>query len=81
MHPDGQPGPLDCQLGADRRRAGGLEVADELPQQALVFFELEPERAAQPQVLIDVRLHAAHRCVPDGHGAANSRSRSTSTRA
>jgi hypothetical protein len=81
MHALRQSSPTDRQLAADRLGASGLEVADELPEQTLLLFELEPERAAQPQVVIDVRLQAAHRCAPPGHGAANSRSRSTSTRA
>ena len=81
MHPDGLSRPPNGQLGDDRARAGGLEVGDELPERPLVLFELEPKRAAQPQILIDVRLQATHRPAPPGHGAANGRKRSTSTRA
>jgi hypothetical protein len=60
-------------LGADR-----VEVRGELGQQAGVFLELEPEPAAQPQVVIDMLTERGHRIAP-GHGEAASRSRWRST--
>jgi len=55
MHADRQARPTDRQLAGDRRRARGIEVADELREQPLLLFELEADRAAQPQLVIDVR--------------------------
>jgi len=40
--------PADRQLAAEGRRAGGLEMGDELAQQPLLALKLEPQRAAQP---------------------------------
>ena len=56
-------------LGADR-----VEVGGELGQQAGVLLELEPERASQPQVVIDMLSERGHRIAP-GHGEAARRSR------
>ena len=56
VNADRQPCPLDRQLGGDRGRSGSVEVTDELAEQPLIFFELEPERATQPQILIDASL-------------------------
>src|SRR3989442_1571661 len=55
MRPLRQPRPTDRQLAAERGSAGGLDVGDELPEQVPVLFELESQRAAQPQVVIDMR--------------------------
>ena len=76
-----QPRPTDREFGGDRGRARGLDISDELRELAPVLLELEPERATHPQIVIGMLLEAAHRSAPPGHGAARSRSRSTSTRA
>ena len=75
-----QPGPRDRQLARDRRRAGGLEMRDQLWQEVPVALELDAERATRPQVLLRVPAERAHRSAP-GHGAARRRNCSMSTRA
>jgi hypothetical protein len=48
---------------------GGLQMRGELRQQQPVALKLEPQRAAQPQVVIDVLAQVAHRPAPPfGHG-------------
>ena len=76
-----QPGPGDRQLGGERRRAGGLQVADQLRQEVTGPLQLEAQGAAQPQVVLDVTGQCAHRDPPSGQGWASRRSRSRSTRA
>jgi hypothetical protein len=61
------------ELGADR-----VEVRGEPGKQAGVLLELEPERAAHPQVVIDMLCERGHRSAP-GHGEAARRSRWRST--
>jgi hypothetical protein len=48
---DRQPRPHQRELGRDPDRAGPLEERDELLEQPLVGGELEPEPAADPQIV------------------------------
>jgi hypothetical protein len=48
------PGPLQRELGSDRGLPGGVCECDELAQQRLLADELEPQRPADPQVVLDV---------------------------
>jgi hypothetical protein len=90
---DGEPGcpvirsgafrqarPGDGQLAGDRGRPGRLQVGDKLREQPPVALQLEAQRPAQAQVVVDLGLQRAH-CSPPGQGAASWRSRSRSTRA
>ena len=81
LDPFRQARPGDRQLDGDRRGAVGLEVGDEAGQDFAVAAELKAQRAAQPQVVIEMIGQRAHDAVPDGQGRAMARSRSTSTRA
>jgi hypothetical protein len=57
MHANRQSCPTDRQLAGDRCRACGLDVGDEPPEQALILFELEADRATQPQPIhVDARV-------------------------
>ena len=81
LHTPRQLCPGDREIASDRDSAGSLEIGGQLRQHLSLAHELEPQRAAQTQILINVRLKAAHRGSLPGHGWANSRRRSRSTRA
>ena len=81
LDPLRQARPGDGQLDGDRRRAVGLDVGDERGQHLAVPAELKAQRAAQPQVVIEVIGQRGHDVAADGQGRAMARSRSTSTRA
>ena len=55
-----------------------VEIGHEPRQQPVRFRELVTERAAQPQVLVEVLLKDGHRAAP-GHGRATCRNRPRST--
>jgi hypothetical protein len=81
VDPFRQPGPGHRKLDGDRRGPGGIQVGDELRQLTPLPPELEAERAAHPQVVIQVIRERAHDAAPVGQDRAIVRSRSTSTRA
>ena len=81
LDPLRQARPRDSQLDGDRRRAGGLDERDEAGQGFAMASELEPQRATQPQVVIEMTSERAHDVAAAGQGRAMARSRSTSTRA
>ena len=72
--PTRAPASIGHDLGAD-----SVEVRDEPRQQAGVLVELEPERASQPQVVIDVLGEAWSSQSLPATAAATWRSRSRST--
>lgn len=74
-------GPGDDQVRGERGRAGGFAEADQLSQLLALAGELEPQRPAQPQIVVGVTSKAAHQALPVGQGCATVRSKSRSTRA
>jgi hypothetical protein len=66
-----------------RRRSGSpaSTVGDEAGQGFAVAAELKAQRAAQPQVVIEMIGQRGHDVATNGQGRAMARSRSTSTRA
>lgn len=81
LDPLRQARPRDSQLDGDGRSAVGVEKRDEAGQRFTVASELEPQRATQPQVVIEMIAERTHDVAADGQGRAMARSRSTSTRA
>lgn len=73
-----QFGPRKGQLGGDRRRAGGLQVGDEVAQQMVMVRELGAERPADHEVVLRCSAELAHR-TPPGQGWASARSATRST--
>jgi hypothetical protein len=77
----GQPRPGDGEFCGDRRRAGGLEEANELREQLARSLRLVSKRPAHREVAGEVSPERAHARTLPGHGAARGRSRPRSTRA
>jgi hypothetical protein len=48
--------------------APACSVVDEVVEQPIVLGQLEPQRAAQRQVLVDGVANRRHRAPPTGHG-------------
>ena len=71
---DWQPGPHQRQLGRDPFRARLLQEVDEVLKQPLVGFELEPDTAADPQIVLERLAKRDHAAPPSGHGRASRRS-------
>ncbi len=76
-----QPRPGHRLIDGDRARAGSLQVGDEAGQRLTMPAEFEAQRAAHPQVVLQMPGQRAHDRAPPGQGRAIMRSRSTSTRA
>jgi hypothetical protein len=53
-------------------------MVDETGQQSAMFGQLEPERPAQRQVVLDRLAQRAH-CAPAGHGRTTAANSPTST--
>lgn len=74
----GLSGPLKRGLGRDRALPGRNGEPGEVGEQLTLADELEPNRAAKHQILLDVSIKVTHAAAP-GHGwtTASSASRST----
>ena len=71
---DGQPCPLQRQLGGDSFGACPLEKLDETLEQPAVLRHREPEPATDPQIVIKGRKQRGHGAPPgEGHGRASTR--------
>jgi hypothetical protein len=65
-------------LDGDRDRIVLLQVVDELGEELGAAFQLEPQGAADPQIVAQRGPKRAH-AAPVGHGRASVRSASRST--
>jgi len=74
----GQRGPRQRQLGGDGRRAGRLQVGDEVLQKPRVALQPGPQRTAHRDVVPGGLAQLDHR-APPGQGRARRRSATRST--
>ncbi|HKH94492.1 MAG TPA: hypothetical protein VKA54_21985, partial [Gemmatimonadaceae bacterium] len=70
--------PVKRQCDGDRRRAGVFHEDHEPPQRAMLGDELEPEAAADRQVVLEVLRERGHATAP-GHGWTSAASARRST--
>jgi hypothetical protein len=74
-----QPGPHHRQIDGDPLRARVLEKLHELLEQPPVGLQLEPELAADPQVVDQRLVKRGHAAPPSAHGRPSGRSALRST--
>jgi hypothetical protein len=81
MSVNGQPRPRERQLGGDPLSARPLEKLDESFEQPTVLRHLEPQPAADAQIVGERFAQPGHAAPPscDGHGRASARSALRST--